>query len=277
LCVFTAFIGGLLLIIGLVSKTNRKTTNLALVITGIVLIGVSLLTGITALNLNGEGSNTGQVSIVMGTETIQDSIAQATASPTINPLGALPAYLLATPRAFPTTVGTLPSYPIPSPTLVDTPQPGESGPDTSAVVRIVIPTLGVDAEVAYVPFDGQTWLIQGLREEVAWLGNTSWPGLGSNTALAGHITVAGLGDGPFRFLSDLIQNDEIRLYTEKNVYTYRVRERLVVEETEIWVTEPTENSQITLITCVEWSEKLQTYLKRLVVIADQVEVRQLAY
>jgi LPXTG-site transpeptidase (sortase) family protein len=195
-----------------------------------------------------------------------------TPSPTTNPLAELPAYLFATPKPF----ETLPSYPIPSPTFIATPEPGETGPDTSAVVRIVIPALGVDAEVAYVPFDGQSWLIQGLREEVAWMGNTSWPGLGGNTALAGHVTVAGLGDGPFRYLIDLKQGDEIILYTERNAYTYRVRERVVVAETDMWVTEPSETAQITLITCVDWNERIEMYLKRLVVFADQISVQAMA-
>ncbi len=183
---------------------------------------------------------------------------------TINPLITLPVYLFGTPRP----IETLPSYPIPSPTVV----PNEDGstPDISPIVRISIPSLGVDTKVAYVPFDGQTWMIQGLRDEVAWMGDTSWPGLGSNTGLAGHITVRDLGAGPFRYLNDLLQNDRVYLYTEQYMYTYSVREKNVVEQDDLSVVSATDTAQITLITCLEWDDNLKIYLKRLAVTADLV-------
>jgi LPXTG-site transpeptidase (sortase) family protein len=201
----------------------------------------------------------------------------ATPSATLNPLAELPAYMFATPNPEePLVIETLPSYPIPSPSLPPELAEEDQGPDTSAVRRMEIPGLDLNAVVAYVPFDGQSWKIQGLREEVAWLGDTSWPGLGGNTAFAAHVTVRGLGNGPFRYLNTLLPGDEIRVYTEEKIYIYQVREVKVVEETEMAVTGPTEGSQITLITCVDWNETIGIYLKRLVVIADQVEVTALA-
>jgi LPXTG-site transpeptidase (sortase) family protein len=184
---------------------------------------------------------------------------------TINPLITLPAYLFGTPQA----VETLPSYPIPTPSVVTETEDGKT-PDTSPIVRIVIPSLEMDAKVAYVPFDGQTWMIQGLREEIAWMGDTSWPGLGGNTGLAGHITVRGLGDGPFRYLGDIVQNDVVYLYTEENIYTYSVRDKQVVDQADLSVIASTDTAQITLITCMEWDEDLEIYLKRLAVMADLV-------
>jgi LPXTG-site transpeptidase (sortase) family protein len=184
---------------------------------------------------------------------------------TINPLFTLPAYLFGTPHP----IETLPSYPIPTPTLIPSGADG-STPDISPIVRIAIPSLGLDTKVAYVPFDGQTWLIQGLREEVAWMGDTSWPGLGGNTGLAGHITVRDLGAGPFRYLDDLLQNDTVYLYTEENMYTYSVRDKAVVEQDDLSVIAVTDSPRITLITCLEWDDNLKIYLKRLAVIADLV-------
>lgn len=189
------------------------------------------------------------------------------ATETVNPLAEQSAYLFATPNT-PTPLSTLPKFPIPSPTIQMTPVPGETEQDASPPVRMAIPELSVDTVVAYVPFDGHSWLIEGLREEVAWLGNTSWPGLGGNTAFAGHVTVAGLGNGPFRFLTSLSPGSQIVLYTEKNIYYYKVRYQMVVGETDMSILEPTDNSQITLITCVEWDPTLQIYLKRLIIVAD---------
>lgn len=231
---------------------------------GILLTG---LIAITAINLLGDGEQTGmdiQMDITGG-EVSQAPGQLDAPTETINPLYTLPAYLFGTPRP----IETLPSYPIPSPTSVPNNADG-STPDTSPVVRISIPSLGVDTKVAYVPFDGQTWMIQGLREEVAWMGDTSWPGLGSNTGLAGHITVRDLGAGPFRYLGDILQNDLVYLYTEKNMYTYSVREKKEVEQDDLSVIAASEGAQITLITCMDWDDSLNIYLKRLAVMADLV-------
>jgi LPXTG-site transpeptidase (sortase) family protein len=165
---------------------------------------------------------------------------------------------------------TLPDYPIPTPDITVTPSPGQTEPDTSPVVRIVIPAMFLDTVVKYVPYDGSTWLINGLRQEIAWMGDTSWPGLGSNTGLAGHITVAGMGDGPFRHLDELPAGELVLLYTERNIYTYQVRASQVTDAGDMSVTLPTDNPQISLITCIDWDDETDTYLNRLVVIADLV-------
>lgn len=180
--------------------------------------------------------------------------------------GRLPIYRPLTPGP----MATLPDFLVPSPTIVATPYQVTSTLDTSPIVRLVIPTLQVDSEVKYVPWDNslETWLISGLRHEIAWLAGSSWPGLGSNTVLAGHVTVRDYGNGPFRYLDKLSSGDEITLYTSEKVYTYRVRESLIVDESDLWVTGSSQNPQLTLITCTDWSRDFQLYLKRLIVFAD---------
>jgi len=167
---------------------------------------------------------------------------------------------------------SLPDYPIPTPTLENAPAPGDPEPDTSPVNRIRIPALGVDTIVKYVPYDGQSWMIAGLKQEVAWMGDTSWPGLGGNTGFAGHVTLTDGSNGPFRTLPDLQSGELVILYTEKNVYTYQVRENKLVEDEDLTVLKPSGKPEITLITCAEWDKELQTYLKRVIVYADQVGV-----
>jgi LPXTG-site transpeptidase (sortase) family protein len=233
--------------------------------------GVSgLLTGMAVLAVYLSACQASQPGVdlqinVDGSEQSQAPGFDTAPTETINPLITLPAYLFSTPQA----VETLPSYPIPTPSALPETEDGKT-PDTSPIVRIVIPSLDLDAKVAYVPFDGQTWMIQGLREEIAWMGDTSWPGLGGNTGLAGHITVRGLGNGPFRYLGDIVQNDVVYLYTEENIYTYSVRDKRVVDQADLSVIDSTDTAQITLITCMEWDEDLEIYLKRLAVMADLV-------
>jgi LPXTG-site transpeptidase (sortase) family protein len=213
-------------------------------------------------------SGQNQVSLVSPTGNAE--IAQAPegqAAPTTLPWRPASAY--STPDSI-IPIVTLPDYPIPTPVVTITPRPGDAEPDLSPVVRIVIPALLLDTVVKYVPYDGYSWMISGLRQEIAWMGNTSWPGLGSNTGLAGHVTVAGMGDGPFRHLEELSTGEVVILYTEKNIYTYQVRESVVTDDGDMSVILPTNNPQISLITCVDWDNALRTYLNRLVVIADLV-------
>jgi LPXTG-site transpeptidase (sortase) family protein len=172
--------------------------------------------------------------------------------------------------ATPEVIETLPDYPIPTPAITST--PGEDPPDSTAIQRILIPALGLDTVVKYVPYDGYTWMIAGLRNEVAWMGDTSWPGLGGNTALAGHITLREGGNGPFRYLEELVAGDEVTLFTEQNIYKYRVRERQVVSQTDMSVVKPGDTKELTLITCTGWDADSRFYLERLVVSADLFDV-----
>jgi LPXTG-site transpeptidase (sortase) family protein len=169
----------------------------------------------------------------------------------------------------------LPDFPIPTPSVIPTTASNEKPADTSAVNRIVIPALDLDTVVKYVPFDGLTWLIAGLKQEVAWMGNTSWPGLGGNTALAGHVTLFGGDNGPFRYLGDLGAGDLIYLYTDENMYTYQFQRQVTVSSTDTSVIQPTVQSRLTLITCTDWDANTQFYLNRLVVISDLVDVKSL--
>jgi len=162
----------------------------------------------------------------------------------------------------------LPDFPIPEPTNVPPPDENGKPPDTSPINRIKLPSLGVDTIVKYVPYDGFTWLIAGLQQEIAWMGDTSWPGLGGNTGLAGHVSLRNGTDGPFRYLDSLQPNDQIKLYTEENIYIYSVREKRVVTDTDFTVIEPTKDPRLTLITCTNWDPGTSFYRDRLIVIAD---------
>jgi LPXTG-site transpeptidase (sortase) family protein len=260
-------LGGIsLLLVVWWAKARDPKVKLWMTVGGTLLIVIGFAVVVTASGLFSPIKIT-QVSQIAPTDGI---IAQGQPpGPSATILVHKPASAFSTPDSV-VPIVTLPDYPIPTPEITVTPKPGEPGPDTSAVTRIVIPTLLLDTEVKYVPYDGFTWLITGLRQEVAWMGNTSWPGLGSNTSLAGHVTVAGMGDGPFRHLDELPSGELVLLYTEKNIYTYQVRESRVTDDGDMSVTYPTDNPQISLITCVDWDQETRTYLNRLVVIADLV-------
>jgi LPXTG-site transpeptidase (sortase) family protein len=258
--------GGILLLIGIWSKVADKKNTLWMITAGSLFVIIGFIIGMSASGILTSAQQATQNEIYPTESSILAQAQPEEPSGTNLPL--LPASAFSTPEAIP--IVTLPNYPIPTPVITITPKPGESNPDTSPVVRIAIPGILLDTEVKYVPYDGVSWMISGLREEVAWMGNTSWPGLGGNTGLAGHVTVAGLGDGPFRHLDELIAGEVVILYTENNVYTYTVREKRITDDGDMSVTLATDNPQITLITCVNWDQDSHTYLNRLVVFADLV-------
>jgi len=140
--------------------------------------------------------------------------------------------------------------------------------DATAIRRIIIPSLNVNERVDFIPFDGQTWPLAGIREQVAWLGDTSTPGMGSNTVLAGHVTLTGGSVGPFHQLNRLQPGDKIIIMTDENSYTYVYQSTLVVDRTDMYVTEATQDPLLTLITCTSWDASAYTYLRRLVVVAS---------
>jgi sortase A len=108
------------------------------------------------------------------------------------------------------------------------------------------------------------------------MGDTSWPGLGSNTAMAGHVTLRNGADGPFRYLETLKNGDKLIVFTEQNMYTYQVQELKVVDDSAMSVVQPSENSILTLITCTGWDNDLGHYIKRLVVFAGLVDTQPIA-
>jgi len=171
------------------------------------------------------------------------------------------------------TLEALPDYPIPTPPLLEGSDNDGMPKDISPVKRIVIPDIDLDTIVKYVPFEGNTWPIAGLKTEVIWMGNTSWPGLGGNTGLSGHVTLEDGSDGPFKNLSKLTAGDQVVLYTEFNKYIYSVRDKQIVSENEISVLNSADQSMITMVTCSDWSIALKRYLSRLVVYSDLIEVQ----
>ncbi len=255
-----------LLAASLWAKTHQPLWTDWFLKTGGMLLFIALLFGLAVWGFKPDASGNNQLSMLVGTKIPTERVTYPVFTPDTSLEDDWSLFGADEPEK-------LPDFPIPTPTIPATSEPGKPQPDTSAINRIVIPALDVDTVVKYVPYDGLTWLIAGLKQEVAWMGSTSWPGLGGNTVLAGHITLNDGSYGPFRYLSDLGMGNIILIYTDENVYTYRVRDEKVVEETDMSVTHPTSDSVLTLITCTDWDSQTKYYLKRLVVSSDLVDVK----
>jgi LPXTG-site transpeptidase (sortase) family protein len=140
-------------------------------------------------------------------------------------------------------------------------------PDRPAT-RIVIPAIDVDSPVVVIAIRNGTWDVEQITHEVGHLQGTASPGDSSNAVMAGHITLAAGGYGPFKGLAQLQPGDKVLVYVgEQEVYVYVVDSVQTVEATDVEVAYPTTEPILTLITCVNWDPVQGRYNDRLVVVA----------
>ncbi|MGC8878015.1 MAG: sortase [Anaerolineae bacterium] len=133
--------------------------------------------------------------------------------------------------------------------------------------RLVIPKLGVDASVVMVALRDGTWQVDQLTHELGHLQGTASPGDPSNIAIAGHVTLARGEDGPFRYLSQLHQGDEVLVFAGEQPYRYVIKEVRVVSPEDVQVTFPTAEPTLTLITCANWNRERRVYDDRVIAVA----------
>lgn len=134
--------------------------------------------------------------------------------------------------------------------------------------RLVIPKLGVDTSVVVIALRDGAWQVDQLTQEVGHLQGTASPGDPSNIAIAGHVTLARGGDGPFRHLSQLRQGDEVLVFVGEQPYRYVIKEVRVVSPEDVQVTFPTAEPTLTLITCANWNRERRVYDDRVIAVAN---------
>lgn len=88
-----------------------------------------------------------------------------------------------------------------------------------------------------------------------------------NVVIFGHSAVTKEHDDPFGRLDELKEGDEVTLIYEKDEYKYRVREKKIVESADVSVIDSSEESILTLITCIKPDYPKD---KRLIVIAERL-------
>ncbi len=129
---------------------------------------------------------------------------------------------------------------------------------SAPATRIVIPKINVDAPI----IDGVTW--EDLKKGVGHLPGSANPGERGNLYLAAHNDIFG---EIFRYLEKLEPGDRYYIYAGDTKYTYEVREKRIINPTDVEVMLPTTGPVSTLQTCYPYL--IDTH--RLVVIADLVE------
>lgn len=139
------------------------------------------------------------------------------------------------------------------PPPVPLPEQGSTPP-----TRIVIPKISVDASIV----QGVTW--EDLKKGVGHLPGSANPGERGNLYLAAHNDIFG---EIFRYLEKLEPGDEYFVYAGEQKFRYVVREKRIIEPTEVSVMWPTTEPVATLQTCYPYL--VDTH--RLVVIGELAE------
>jgi LPXTG-site transpeptidase (sortase) family protein len=141
--------------------------------------------------------------------------------------------------------------------------------------RIIIPSLKVNTNVVSKPYSELTWDLSNLGHDVAALEDIPNQTSDNNLVFAGHVTVRNGSHGPFRYLFRLTPGEQVILQDANFIYTYIVREQILVFPEESSVLNDTPHHQLTLITCTTWDEETLTYLRRRVTFADLEKIESI--
>lgn len=143
-------------------------------------------------------------------------------------------------------------------------------PDNSVPPRLIaFPGASMSTPIIPAGRVKGTWETRHLGDSVGHLVGTAWlDGPGGNIVLAGHVESFTGAPGPFAHLFEAKIGDVIILREGVREEHYRVTEIEQVDPYDVtWVAQDG-RSRLTLITCTDWDYKNQTYLGRLVVVAE---------
>ena len=139
-------------------------------------------------------------------------------------------------------------------------------------VTLEIPGLGVKTPIVGVPKKNGTWNVSWLGNQAGWLEGSAFPSWSGNSVLTSHVYLSNGLPGPFVNLNKLGYGDRVIVHAYGQKYTFAVQTNTVVEPTDQSVMKHEDKSWLTLVTCKEYDEKTNTYLKRVVVRAVLVSV-----
>jgi len=145
-------------------------------------------------------------------------------------------------------------------------------PDASAPARfIAFPGASISAPIIPAGRVQGTWETRHLGDSVGHLVGTSWlDDPGGNIVLAGHVETPTGAPGPFAHLFRAKIGDLVVIREGLREERFRVSIIQQVGPTDVnWLAQDG-RLRLTLITCTDWDNKSQTYLGRLVVVAEPI-------
>jgi len=140
-------------------------------------------------------------------------------------------------------------------------------------VSLEIPVLKITLPIVGVPMKNRTWDVNWLLNQAGWLQGSAFPGYSGNSVLTSHVTLPYGQPGPFSNLHKLKPGDKIFLHSYGELYIYEVKSLNQHYATDPAILRHEENPWLTLVTCADYDEETTSYLKRLVVKAEFVQVQ----
>jgi LPXTG-site transpeptidase (sortase) family protein len=140
-------------------------------------------------------------------------------------------------------------------------------------VTLEIPTLKLNLPIVGIPMKDNTWDVNWLLNQAGWLEGSAFPGFSGNSVLTSHVTLQYGQAGPFANLHKLRTGDKVFVHAFGNLYIYEVKSVKKLDATDPSILQHEDKSWLTLVTCADYDEKAETYLKRSVVKAVFVQAQ----
>ena len=137
--------------------------------------------------------------------------------------------------------------------------------------RIVIPEVGISAQITTAFLDGVSWDVSRLGNNVGHLQGTAWlDDPVGNIVLSGHVELSDGRQGVFEPIDELRAGNLILITQGDEERTYMVTDVFEVSPEDLEPLYPTNFERLTLITCGGYDFFSDTYQVRTVVIADRL-------
>jgi len=140
-------------------------------------------------------------------------------------------------------------------------------------VILEVPVLKLKMPVVGIPLKGNSWDVTWLLNQAGWLEGSAFPGFSGNSVLTSHVTLPFGQAGPFANLHKLTVGDKVFVHAFGNLYIYDIKAVQKLDPTDSSILRHENKSWLTLVTCADYDEKAETYLKRLVVKAVLVQAQ----
>jgi LPXTG-site transpeptidase (sortase) family protein len=139
-------------------------------------------------------------------------------------------------------------------------------------ITIEIPTLKINIPIVGVPFRNGEWNVTWLGKQAGWLQGSAFPSWNGNSVITSHVYLANGLPGSFVNLINLRFGEKVIIHAYGEKYIFEVRSNEIVEPNDASVFKHEEQAWLTLVTCRDYDEKINTYRKRVVVRAVLVSV-----
>ena len=143
---------------------------------------------------------------------------------------------------------------------------------------LVINKIDLTSGIVTVPVVDNRWPVEDLGQDVGLLqGGGRFPQDEKAMIFAGHATTFWPIKGPFAGIDKLLPNDEIVYIHNNDKYTYQISRLIWAEPDQINILDSDNGDQIILVTCGQYNYYEGSFERRLVVLADLIDVQPISF